>query len=105
MAGRPSDPKQSAADTKSSNSREPVRGATPPAATPSERPAELKPVSQAPQIRHDDKEKHRALSQAVGQIEKTFGKGSIMRWAARASREAASSRSSARKAPARPPWP
>jgi recombination protein RecA len=36
-------------------------------------------VNQAPKIDVEDKDKHRALTQAVSQIEKTFGKGSIMR--------------------------
>ncbi len=36
-------------------------------------------VQQAPRIGLEDKDKHRALTQTVSQIEKTFGKGSIMR--------------------------
>jgi recombination protein RecA len=36
-------------------------------------------VQQAPRIGLEDKDKHRALTQTVAQIEKTFGKGSIMR--------------------------
>jgi hypothetical protein len=69
-------------------------------------------------------EKNKALDAAVAQIERAFGKGSIMRmgsrgvdeqievipsgslglWASAVCHAAASSRSTARKAPARPRW-
>ncbi len=77
MAGRPSSVPDSKHDSKANSRQAPASSASAPAATDPR--AELKPVGQAPTLRHDDKEKQRALSQAVGQIEKTFGKGSIMR--------------------------
>jgi recombination protein RecA len=61
--------RQSASEAKETKASQMVEG------KPEGRPQ----VGQAPQLKHEDKERQRALSQAVGQIEKTFGKGSIMR--------------------------